>query len=267
MSTIPVNKPKLVALDVDGTLLDPETQTISARVRDAVRRVLLNGSQVVIATGRSMLGTLPVLDELALSSGVALCSNGAVWLDASTRETLAVETFDPATVYPLLFSRLPGVIFAAEQTGTGSLVTALFPERALHGPQQLTTIERLLSKPVPRLIANWAGHSAAEVSQALEGVHFPSCTATIDHIEPWVTVVPDGITKGAALEKLCTELGIAAEDTFAAGDGSNDLQMLEWAAHSVAMGQAPAEVRAAATEVTGPVSADGLANTLDRWFG
>lgn len=266
MSLTPEWKPRLVALDVDGTLLDPATETLSHGVRDAVRRAVAAGSHVVIATGRSMLGTLPILDALGLSSGVALCSNGAVRLDAATGETLAVETFDPAPVYALLVEHMPGAIFAAEQVGTGSLVTAPFQERALHGPQEHTTVARLLSKPVPRLIANWVGHTPPEVAHTLSGVHFPGSTVTIDHYEPWVTVVPDGVTKGAALEKLRTELGIPVEDTFAAGDGTNDIQMLEWAAYSVAMAEAPHEVRAVATEVIGGVTEDGLAEALSRWF-
>lgn len=259
-------KPRLVALDVDGTLLDPATQTISAAVREAVRAVVAAGSHVVIATGRSMLGTLPMLDALGLHSGVALCSNGAVKLDAASGEALAVETFDPAPVYDRLAARLPGALYAAEQIGTGSLVTARFDEYQLHGPQQLTTATELIAHPVPRLIANWARHEPVEVTRAMAGVDLPSVTCTIDHYEPWVTVVPAGVTKGAALEKLRTELGVTIEDTFAAGDGDNDVQMLEWAAYSVAMGQAPETVHAAARESTGPVAEDGLVRALGRWF-
>ncbi len=259
-------KPRLLALDVDGTMVDPETQTLSAGVRRAVRRAVDAGGHVVIATGRSMLGTLPVLDELGLSRGAALCSNGAVRVDASTRETVAVETFDPGPVHERLAALLPDAIFAAEQVGTGSLVTSVFSQYQLHGPQQLAPVEELVAHPVPRLIGNWAGHEPSELPAVLDGVVLPGCTYTIDHYEPWVTVVPDGVTKGAALEKLRTELGIAAEDTFAAGDGDNDVQMLRWAGYSVAMGQAPKTVRAVATEITGPVDEDGLVAALDRWF-
>ena len=119
---------------------------------------------------------------------------------------------------------------------------------------------------MPRLIANWEDHPPQEVFDALADTELPGCTTTIDHYEPWVTVVPAGVTKGAALEKLRTELGVAAEDTFAAGDGTNDVQMLRWAAHGVAMGQAPEQVRAAATETTGPVTEDGVVAALARWF-
>lgn len=262
----PAWKPRLVALDVDGTLLDPETQSVSPAVRAAVQRAAA-GAHVVLATGRSMLGTVPVLRVLGMDSGVALCSNGAVTLDAATGEALAVETFDPAPVLPRLAAALPGAVFAAEQIGTGSLVTSPFREYQLHGPQRLADLDELVAQPVPRLIANWEDHPPAEVSAALRDVELPGCTITVDHYEPWVTAVPAGVTKGAALEKLRTELGVAAEDTFAAGDGTNDVQMLRWAARSAAMGQAPAEVREAATEVTGPVTEDGVVTVLDRYFG
>ena len=85
----PAWKPRLVALDVDGTLLDPETQSVSPAVRAAVQRAAA-GAHVVLATGRSMLGTVPVLRVLGMDSGVALCSNGAVTLDAAAGEALAV---------------------------------------------------------------------------------------------------------------------------------------------------------------------------------
>ncbi len=159
---------------MDGTLLDPEPQTISAPVREAVRRVASSGAHVVIATGRSMLGTLPVLDELGLTGGVALCSNGAVTLDASTGAALAVETFDPAPVHARLTSLLPGAIYAAEQIGTGSLVTSPFREYQLHGPQRLADLDELFAAPVPRLIANWEGHDPKKSPTRSPGWNCPA---------------------------------------------------------------------------------------------
>lgn len=259
-------KPRLVALDVDGTLLDPATQTVSDVVRSAVRRAVDAGAQVVVATGRSVLGTAPILDELGLTSGVALCSNGAVVADAATREVLSVQTFDPAPVVAELTTRLPGASFAVEQIGTGSLVTSKFREHQLHGPQQLASLDELAAEPVPRLIASWDEHDPAEVLAVLDGAALPGCTFTIDHYEPWVTVTPEGVSKGSALEKLRAELGVPSSDTLAVGDGDNDVEMLRWAAHGVAMGQGPEVVREAADEVAPPVSADGAALVLDRFF-
>ena len=259
-------KPKLIALDIDGTLLEPDSQTVSAQVKAAVRRAVDAGATVVVATGRSTLGTRPILAELGLTGGTALCSNGAVRMDAGTGEVLAIDTFDPAPVHAALAARLPGAIFAAERIDIGSLVTSKFCEEALHGPQRLASLDEMLAEPTSRLIANWEDHDPAELLRVMSGVEFPTCTMTIDHYQPWVTVVPAGVTKGAALEKLRAELGIPADDTFAAGDGDNDIEMLAWAAHGVAMGQAPDVVHAAADEITAPVLDDGLAKALDRWF-
>lgn len=262
-----MSTPELVALDIDGTLLDPDTQTISPVVRDAVRRVLASGAELVVSTGRTFLGTKPILDELELAGGYALCSNGAVLVDVAGREPLSVTTFDAAPVLAELTDRLPGSIFATERVGVGSLVTAEFDPTKLHGPQRPSTPQELVATPVPRLIAEWSGHEPDELIAALDGVRLPDCTYTLDQYEPWVTVVSAGVSKGAALEKLRAELGVRRELTFAAGDGDNDIEMLRWAAHGVAMGQARPEVHAAADEVTGSVAEDGVAAVLHRLFG
>jgi hydroxymethylpyrimidine pyrophosphatase-like HAD family hydrolase len=90
---------------------------------------------------------------------------------------------------------------------------------------------------------------------------------SLDHGDACLMATPTGVTKGSALETLRVELGISASDTMAVGDGFNDVEMLAWAAHGVAMGQAPESVRAVADEVTAPVARDGLALALRRWFG
>lgn len=258
--------PRLVALDIDGTLLDPATQRIAPAVRDVVHRAADAGSRVVIATGRSVLGTLPVAEELGLTSGYLLCSNGAVMVDAATGDVESVETFDPAPVVADLTERLPGARFAAERIGIGNLVTAEFSAGLLQGPQQIVPLPDLVAAPIPRLIANWSDHTPGELTERMAGVRLPGSTCTLDHYEPWVTVVGAGITKASALEKLRVGFGIAPQDTFAAGDGDNDIPMLRWAAHGVAMGQAPMAVHAAADEVVTPVTANGAAEALSRWF-
>lgn len=257
--------PQLVALDIDGTVLDPDTQRVSAPVRTAIKRVVDSDAHLVVATGRSLLGTEPILDELDLSGGVALCSNGAITVDVASREVLSLETFDPKTVLDELTARLPGANYAAEQVGSKSLVTNPFRVEQLHGHQQLASLAEISEKPVPRLIAHWSGHTPEQARAALAGARLP-CTVTIDHSDPWVTLVPEGVTKGSALEKLRVELGIPTEYTLAAGDGDNDIHMLRWAAYGVAMGQAPEPVRGAANEVTGTVAEDGLVTALSRWF-
>lgn len=86
--------PELIALDVDGTLM-PTGEPISERVVAAVRAAVDAGAHVVISTGRTVLKTRPVLAELGLTEGHALCSNGAVHVDVAAGDPVAVHAFDP----------------------------------------------------------------------------------------------------------------------------------------------------------------------------
>lgn len=73
---------------------------------------------------------------------------------------------------------------------------------------------------------------------------------------------PEGVTKASALEQVRRKLCVEPANTVAVGDQRNDVEMLEWAARGVAMGQAPDEVKAAADEVTAPIDDDGAALVL-----
>ena len=78
----------------------------------------------------------------------------------------------------------------------------------------------------------------------------------------WMDINPEGVSKASALELVRRKLAIEPSNTVAVGDQRNDLEMLEWAARGVAMGQAPDEVKDAADEVTGPIENDGAADVL-----
>ena len=74
-----MSTPHLIALDIDGTTVNHEG-ALSAGVREAVRAVADAGHHVTIATGRGVIGTLPVLDRLGITTGYAVCANGAITL-------------------------------------------------------------------------------------------------------------------------------------------------------------------------------------------
>ena len=78
MSTVTIG-PRLVAIDIDGTTVD-HAGVLSPAVARAVSDVVAAGHHVVIATGRSIVATMPVIAELGLTTGYAVCSNGAVTL-------------------------------------------------------------------------------------------------------------------------------------------------------------------------------------------
>ncbi|RJO70144.1 HAD family phosphatase [Nocardia panacis] len=258
--------PELVALDVDGTLLRTGSP-ITARVVAAVRAAVAAGTYVVITTGRTLLTTRPVFTELGLVEGHALCSNGAVHIDVARGVPVTVRNFDPAPAVSALRKLFPSMIFAVEKVGVGIWATGFSPGEFSIGDYVLVDDGALGSEPTPRLNGWWPDGSLEELLHRLRSLEVPGASWVHGEFGPWLTVAPDGVSKGWALERLRTSLGIAPTRTLAIGDGYNDREMLEWAAHSVAMSNAPADVRALADEVTADVVDDGVAVVLERWFG
>lgn len=257
-------RPRLVALDIDGTLTHVGSNDISPAVKAAITRVTEHGSLVVLSTGRSVIGTTPIAAQVPTS--FALCSNGAVWWDPARAEVTKRTTFDPGPTIKTLQALLPDTVFAVEQTGVGSLSLGEFLPGDLWGRTTKATFDELAATPTPRLVMRWLDHTPAELAFALKDLELPGVEWSVDHTEAWLTVVPLNVSKGSALEKLRQEFGISAADTLAIGDGSNDVEMLRWAALGIAMGQAPARVHAAADEVGPSVLEDGAAQVLSRFF-
>ncbi|MGK8552968.1 HAD family hydrolase [Nocardia gipuzkoensis] len=257
--------PQLIALDVDGTLLDTGTP-ISARVLAAVRAAVAAGAHVVVTTGRTLLATRPVLVELGLRDGHALCSNGAVHIDVAKVEPVAVQEFDPAPAITALRALFPAMIFAVEKVGMGTWATGGGPGEYSLGEFLLVDHQVLSSEPTPRLNAWLPDGSLEEMLLALRSLRVPGASWVHGEFGPWLTVSREGVSKGWALERLRTALGVPREATLAIGDGYNDREMLCWAGHAVAMGNAPPEIRGLADEVTGHVLDDGVATVLERWF-
>ena len=109
---------RVVALDVDGTVLDHDG-TLPAEVRAAVRAVADAGVPVVLSTGRSWHGTLPVVEQLGLTTGPSVCSNGAVIVDFPPERIVKAVTFDPRAVIEKVTAYAPGTLIAVEEIGRG----------------------------------------------------------------------------------------------------------------------------------------------------
>ena len=258
--------PLLVALDVDGTILDHD-ERLSDRVRDAVGAVADAGHHVVVATGRSLIGTLPVLDRLGFTTGFAVCSNGAVTvrLDPGLddgHEVVEAVTFDPAPALRLLREHLPTAAYAVEDLGHGFRLSGPFPDNELMGELTVVPFEELLGTPATRVVVRSPEHTPQDFLELTSRIGLHGVNYAVGWTA-WLDIAPDGVSKASALEGVRERLGVPVGDTVAVGDGRNDLEMLGWAARSVAMGNAPAEVAAAAGEVAGDVEDDGLAAVLD----
>jgi hydroxymethylpyrimidine pyrophosphatase-like HAD family hydrolase len=256
----------LVALDVDGTIIDYD-EALSDRVRAAVQGVVRAGHHVVVATGRSLHGTLPVLDRLGLLDGPLVCSNGGltVRLDPATPdgyEIVHAVTFDPTPALRVLREYLPSARYAVEEVGVGFRITAPFPPGELAGDLELVSFDELLDRPATRVIVRSPEHTPQDFMRIVEAAGLHGVSYAVGWTA-WLDLAPDGVSKASALEPVRAALGIDHARTVAVGDGRNDVEMLQWAARAVAMGQAGPELLSVADEVTGPVEDDGLADVLE----
>lgn len=265
----PLDRSTLLALDIDGTILDINGE-VPPRTRAAVVAAAQAGVQVVLATGRGIEAALPVADFLGLTRGWMVCANGAltVRLDPKLKGTVSLPggyeitnsvTFDPTTAIGRLHQVLPEAIFAVEMPGRGFLTSADFPPGELIENTTTVSLEQLSSQPVSRVIVRAPGMALADFEVAVRSAGLHAVEYAIGWTA-WLDVNAAGVSKASALDALVSGLGV--KHTVAMGDGANDLEMLRWADLSVAMGSAPARVKNATSVVTEPVWHEGTAIVL-----
>ena len=269
-----MQRPRLVASDVDGTLLDPLAR-VTDRTARAVRRVVASDTPFVLVSGRPPRWIPPVATPTGLS-GYSVCSNGAVIYDIGADRVLTAHELDPVLLHDVahaLARVLPGMRMAAERASVSALTIPPFiteydyvnpwgdeDGRAM-GPRA-----EVLGHPATKLLVRHPELTSAELAEAAHDVldHPVDVTFSTDH--GLLEFSARGITKAFGLADVCDRLGVAAADVLAFGDMPNDVEMLRWAGHGVAMANAHRSAIEAADEVTAPNSEDGVAQVLERWF-
>lgn len=269
MAAIEPSNRWLIGLDIDGTLvhddgfLSPEVVKEVARVRDL-------GHEVIVATGRAAANAVPVVRDLTIESGVVVASNGAVTVELDTKSDRGfkvqdVTTFEPAEVLTQLIEYLPEAHFAVEDVDGSYRFHKPFPSYALGDQNFETPLEELMHHPVSRVVVLSPQHDVDEFLGLISKIGLTSVSYAIGYTA-WLDISPQGVSKASALEVQRAKLGINPNQVLVMGDGRNDIEMFEWAKAggglAFAMGQAPEEVRLAATDVTSSVEDDGVARVL-----
>ena len=277
---------RLVAIDMDGTLLPTFAQTVSPRTAKALRAAQQAGIIVAIATGRRTNYTVPLLDGLGLRADTPLLtSNGAV-----TR-TLGGEPIDrcqlPAQVARGLCGLLRefgAVVFTFDRPGRGELVLedldqangriSLWVESNRNAIEVVKPLENALpdgEDPIQGMVTGGLSKmklaeialKASEWSGSCECVRteYPARDLSI------LDLLPPGVSKGWALERLANRLGVDRKATMAIGDNWNDVDMLEWAGQGIMMGNAAIELRTLAKmrgwKQAPPNDQEGVAQVLE----
>ena len=267
--------PRLVATDVDGTLLDPDHR-VTPRAAAVINRLHAAGVGFVLVTGRPPRWIPPVVAELPVAR-LAVCANGAVLYDAAEDRVLASRTFAPSTLVELaeaVADVLPGAGLAVERVGVSAHDSSVAQFVAEHGyvhawenpDHEPAERSELLARPAIKMLARVPELSSDALVAALTPVVGHLADLTFSHPRGLVELSPPGVTKATGLAEVARHLDVAAADVVAFGDMPNDLEMLRGAGHGVAMGNAHPALLEAADEVTASNGDDGLAVVLERWF-
>ncbi len=257
---------RLVALDLDGTVLGPGTE-IATELPGVLRQVAAAGVQVTLATGRMLRSAAGVQRRLGIegpllaynggavrltdgggwSQGVPLaaahaigrlCQERGYFLQCYLGDELFVSAADPRAD---AYAALAGVAYTVDPQA------ALFPERQ---PTKLLVIEPAERQP--------------EVRAAVAGV--AAGAVALSHSYPhYLEIVGAGVDKGVALARLAAALGLDAAAVMAVGDAENDLPMVTYAGVGVAVANASPALRAAADYVCAAPCGRGVAEAMRRF--
>jgi Cof subfamily protein (haloacid dehalogenase superfamily) len=270
---LPQRPIRLVALDIDGTLIG-EDLDLSPRVRGVVREAVRRDVAVVLATGRIATSAMPYARELGLTLPI-IAMQGALVREmpgpGSPRlgrlldhRTLPVDVVREAVAWSRAHGLAPHCDYLEQMFVQQDDPLAAEYERYEFGRIRLVRdLDAWVRSPVTKVICvaqpPLPTASLAEAREAFAG----RADATVSH-PLFLEFVAPGVSKGAALRRLARRLRIDMADVLAAGDQLNDLEMVAAAGWGVAMGHAPAELRAVARVVAPPIDEDGIADVLER---
>lgn len=272
-------RPKLIASDIDGTLLNSQDRVIP-RLRDAIARATDAGCEVALATGRPFRWVGMVLEQLPIRP-VCVTSNGAVLYDSASDSVVAAHEMEVDAMREVLeaaefaLADYGGVSVAAERVGTSSQDDPR--DVFVIGPGYLHTWEEqgfgsasrsdVVGQPAVKMILRNDALTAPQMYQLI-APHVDAARAHVTYSmnEGLIEVAAPGVTKALGVSTLAGIHDVAQSDTAAFGDMPNDIEMLRWVGFGVAMGNANPSVFAAADFVTAANDEGGVADVLERWF-
>ncbi|MHC3471274.1 HAD-IIB family hydrolase [Streptomyces sp. 7R007] len=271
----PAVQPRLIATDLDGTLLRDD-KSVSPRTVAALAAAEEAGIEVFFVTGRPARW-MDVVSDHVHGHGLAICGNGAAVVDlhggpgahrfVKVRELARENALDAVR---LLREAAPGTVYAVEQT-YGFHQEPEYPKLHMEIPDELRPAEDLLApdgpgaaEPVLKILAY---HPSLDPDGFLTTARLAiGDRANVTRSSPsaLLEISGPGVSKASTLALCCAERGISHEEVVAFGDMPNDVEMLTWAGRSYAMGNAHPDVIAAASGRTVANNDDGVAVVIER---
>jgi Cof subfamily protein (haloacid dehalogenase superfamily) len=272
---------RLIATDIDGTLLNPQFQ-ISPDDLAALRRAHDCGVEIVLVTGRRHTFALPIAQQLGFDLWL-ISSNGAITRslggetfhrDLMPRQTCldvvgAMQEFRGNTV--LTFDTETKGAIVIEHLDELNASIRRWVEKNMAYIDFVIPLERaLVTDPVQTMFCG-SMERMGEALRALESAGLDNRVTVLRTEYPerdlsMIDVLNAGCSKGHALERWATHRGYHRAEVMAIGDNHNDVEMLEFAGHPVIMGNACEELRSRGWRVTGSNGECGIAAAIGEIF-
>lgn len=269
-----MDKPHLIASDVDGTLLTP-MERMSARTASVIRHAVDDDVPFVLVTGRPPRW-IPPVTRMAELTGYAVCANGAVIYDVGTGQVVSAHGLEPVQLHDLadaMSQALPGARLASERVATGDgdgppqyVCESEFRNPWGDGDALHATRAEVLGRPAIKLLVSDPRMTSDEMAAAANELIGDQFAVTYSSNSGLIEIAAKTVTKATGLAEVAERLDVAQEKVIAFGDMPNDVEMLDWAGTGVAMANAHPEVLKVADEVTASNAEDGVAQVLERWF-
>jgi len=242
-------KYKLIALDMDGTLLDDNLKVSDENIL-WIKKAMDNGVTVILSTGRGHINAINYADELQLNTPMITVNGSEIW--ETPRKLLTRTLMDSKHIEMLyqLSRQYNNMWFWAYQTNGVLLNRDNWHE---------------VTKPLHQY--EWL--KFGYYSENLHELH-----AVRDEISSWnsleitnsspfnIELNALGVSKASALEKLCLHLGITTDEVIAMGDSLNDIKAIELVGAGVAMGNAQDAVKEKADYITDTNNEHGVAKAI-----
>ncbi|HET7812775.1 MAG TPA: Cof-type HAD-IIB family hydrolase [Candidatus Baltobacteraceae bacterium] len=264
-----MKKPKLVALDLDGTLVG-KSLAIRPRVQEAIAAMREQGVQGCVVTGRMYKAALPFVRTLRFTAPV-ICYQGAAVIDCETDDVLQdVPLPNREALEVEAYARKNGLhiqLYANDKYYCESLN----PYVELYA--KISGVEPVIVPSLAQQFEEWGATKAcmiAEPDVILQ--HMPAVESMLGDrayvtrsIPYFLEIMNARVNKGRSLRIVANHLNIEMDDVMAIGDSWNDAPLLEAAGIGIAMGTAPEELRAVADAVVADVENDGVAEAIERF--
>lgn len=243
-----MNNYKLLALDLDGTLLNGQGE-ISAENKLWVRRAAEAGVTVCASTGRGFPTALPIVEELGLDTPMITVNGGEIWLKPHQLHRRRTMTSDQIVQLHRLTERYPDLWYWGYST------------------ERIYNKERWTEDPLAHEWLKFGYHTEdpSIIEQLLAEIHTWDNLEITNSALTNIEINAAGVTKAAALEEVCQLLGFEMSEVVAVGDSLNDIAAIRAAGLGVAMGNAQDAVKEAADVVTGHHDHDGVAELIQNY--